>query len=112
MPTSWRRSFFPCLTRIDPRRLIEVGFGERECLVDPQPRTPEHDDQVVEPVALASVMGLAHDRDDLDRWWISGVALALAPWCLACAEPRHRRGRASPAGGIDERLNRRHGSLL
>jgi hypothetical protein len=78
-----------------PAALVEVGFGQRQGLVDPQPGAPEHDDQAIESVTVAAVMRLAHHGDDfLDGRWVSGVALALVPWCLAGAEPRQRGGRA------------------
>ena len=32
---------------------VEVGLGERERLVDPQPGAPEHDDQAAQPPAVA-----------------------------------------------------------
>ena len=33
--------------------LIEIGLGQRQRLVDPQPSAPEHDDQTVEAVAVS-----------------------------------------------------------
>src|SRR5436305_8265918 len=44
---------------------VEVGLGQRQRLPDPQPGGPQHYDQRVEAMAVASVPGLAHDRDDL-----------------------------------------------
>src|SRR5829696_8590328 len=44
---------------------IQVGLDERERLVDPQARPPQHDDQAAQPAAVHAVAGAAHDRDDL-----------------------------------------------
>jgi hypothetical protein len=48
-----------------PATLIEVGFGQRQRLISPQPGAPEHDDQAGETATVASSLSLAHDRDDL-----------------------------------------------
>jgi hypothetical protein len=56
IPTSRRRSFFPCLTRIDPRRSSRSVSVSGQRLVDPQPGAPEHDDQAVEAVTVASFL--------------------------------------------------------
>jgi hypothetical protein len=36
-----------------PASLIQVALGERQGLVDPQTGAPQHDDQTVEPIAVA-----------------------------------------------------------
>jgi hypothetical protein len=61
-----------------PAALIQIGLGQRQRLIDPQPGAPEHDDQTVEAVTVASVMGMAHDRDDLlDGRRVCRVALPV-----------------------------------
>ena len=88
MPTSRRRSFFPCPTKIEPRR--RSGLGERERVLDPQPGAPQHDDQSVDAMAVAIVPGLAHDRDDLiDRRRVRRVGLTL----VARGYPNTKTGR-------------------
>jgi hypothetical protein len=89
MPTSRRRSFFPCLTRIAPAPLIEIGLGQRQRLVDPQPGAPEHDDQTVEAIAVSGETGVAQNRDDLiDCQRVGRVALAFVARRPASAESR------------------------
>ena len=62
--------------------LIKIGLGQRERLLDSQPRAPEHHDQGVDAMPVAIVPGLAHDRDDLiDRRRVRRVGLTLvARW--------------------------------
>jgi hypothetical protein len=48
-----------------PAPFLQIGLGQRERLVDPQPGTSEHDDESVEANAVRGVLGAAHDRDDL-----------------------------------------------
>jgi hypothetical protein len=45
--------------------MIEIGLGERERLVDPQPGTPQDHDQPAKPAAVRTVTGGVHDGDDL-----------------------------------------------
>jgi hypothetical protein len=57
---------------------MEVGFGQRQRLIDPQPGAPEHDDQAGEKVTVASSLSLTYDRDDLlDCGRVSRVAPTL-----------------------------------
>ena len=52
---------------------VQVGFGQRERLMDAQAGAPEHDDQPAQPAAMDAVAGGAHDGDDLlDRRWAAG----------------------------------------
>ena len=54
---------------------VQVGFGERERLVDTQAGAPEHDDQPTQPAAVHAVAGGAHNGDDLlHRRWVGRVA--------------------------------------
>src|SRR3954466_4651107 len=48
-----------------PATLVEVGLVERQRLVNPQARAPQHDDQPAQAATVAPVAGSAHDRDDL-----------------------------------------------
>ena len=45
--------------------VVEIGLVERQCLVDTQPRSPEHDDQAAQAAPMPPVAGSAHDFDDL-----------------------------------------------
>jgi hypothetical protein len=72
---------------------IQVGFGERECLVNPQASAPEHDDQPAQPAPVDAVAGVAHHRDDLlDRRRIGRVADPLVARRATNMELRQRRG--------------------
>ena len=54
---------------------VKVGLGEVECFADPQPGSPQHDDQRSQAGAVRTVAGGAHDGDDLfDRWRVGGKA--------------------------------------
>jgi hypothetical protein len=91
---------------------FQIGLGQRQRLVDPQPGAPEHHDQPVEAIAVPGVGSVAHDRDDLiDRWRVSRVALTLVPGCPPGVEVRQRRRRAAAAGSIEQLLSMGHGSL-
>jgi hypothetical protein len=58
--------------------LVQISLGEREGLVDPNARAPQHNDQTTHPPAVASVSDLTHDRDDLvDRGRIGRVRAAF-----------------------------------
>src|SRR5215208_6163629 len=71
---------------------IQVGFPERERLVDPQAGAPEHDDQAAQAAAVDAVAGVAHHRDDLlDRRRIGGVADPLVARRATSMELRQRR---------------------
>ena len=39
--------------------MVEIGLDQSECLVDPQPGAPQHDDEPVEPMTLAILPGCA-----------------------------------------------------
>jgi hypothetical protein len=72
---------------------IQVGFGERERLVDPQAGAPEYDDQGAQPAPVDAVAGVAHHRDDLlDRRRIGRVADPLVARRAAGVEFRPRGG--------------------
>jgi hypothetical protein len=71
---------------------IQVCFGERECLVNPQAGAPEHDDQRAQPAAVDAVAGVAHHGDDLlDRRRIGRVADPVVARRPAGMEVRQRR---------------------
>jgi hypothetical protein len=92
---------------------VKVGLGQRERLVDPQPGAPQHHDQRADATAVAIVAGVAHHGHDLiDGRRVSRVALALVPWRDPGTKPGCGRRRATAAGSVKQRLNRRHGSLL
>jgi hypothetical protein len=74
--------------------------------VDPQHREPQDDDQAIEPSAVASLPGRTHHRHDLIHCRrIGRVALTFVARRFAGVKRRHRRGRAAPASGIDQRLD-------
>jgi len=45
--------------------LVEVRFGQRERLLDPQPGTPQHHDQAACAIPMRPVTCLAHHGNDL-----------------------------------------------
>src|ERR1700716_3450385 len=91
---------------------LQIGLGQRQRLVDPQPGTPQHNDQPVEAIAVPGVGSVAHDRDDLiDRRRGSRVALTLVPGRPTGVKVRQRRRGATTAGSIEQMLSRGHGSL-
>ena len=84
-------------------RAVEVALLERERLADPQPGTPEQDDQRAESLAVGAVADGAHDRDDLlDGRRVCRVLLALVARRAAAVVAGHRRRRAAVAGGIQQ----------
>jgi hypothetical protein len=51
---------------------------------------------------MAVVIGLAHHGDDLfDRRRVGGIELPLVAWRTPGVVTGHRRGRATPTGGIE-----------
>ena len=95
-----------------PSPLVEVGLGEREGLVDPNARAPQHNDQTPHPPAVTAISGLAHDRDDLvDRGRIGGVTASFVRRDSAGVMAGHRRRGPRAAGGVQQLMSR-HGSLL
>ena len=83
---------------------VKVGLGQSERFADPQPGTPEHDDHAAQPYALCAVAGGAHHGDDLlDRGWIGGVAHSFVSWWAALVKAGEGRGRAAPAGTVEQR---------
>jgi hypothetical protein len=112
IPTSRRRSPFPCRISRLPRRSVAVGLGEREGLLDPNARAPQHNDQTSHPPAVMTISGLAHDRDDLlDRGRIRRIPAALVGRDPPGVIARRRRRRPRSAGNIQQLMSR-HGSLL
>ena len=80
--------------------LVQIGLGQRQRLLNPQPGAPQHDDQRVETMAVASMRSLAHDRHDLiGRRRVGEVALALVARGYPDAAPWRGRRRTAPAGG-------------
>jgi hypothetical protein len=85
--------------------VIEVRLVEGERLVDPESRSPQHDDQAAQPAAMAPVTARAHDRDDLLHGRrIGRIALPLVAWRAAGVESRHRRRRSPTTGGVEQQL--------
>jgi hypothetical protein len=88
-----------------PAPAVQVGFGERQRLVDTQPRAPEHDDQGPKPTPVRAVARGAHDGDDLlDGRRIGRIAEPLVARRAAGVKSRHRRRRATTTGGIERQL--------
>ncbi len=76
---------------------VEVGLGERERLVDPKARSPQHHDQPAHPPAVTIVSGLPHDRDDLiDRGRIRRIP---TPWSAGSGRRNDRASLPASAGG-------------
>jgi hypothetical protein len=48
-----------------PNRNLKSAQPPNPTIVDLQPRAPQHDDQPIEPIAMWSVTGVAHHRNDL-----------------------------------------------
>jgi len=71
---------------------IQIAFLKRERFIDPEPGTPEQDDQGAKALTVGAVTDGSHDRNDLlDGGRISGVLLALVPWWAASVLARHGR---------------------
>ena len=87
--------------------LIEIGLGQRERLLDAQPRAPEHHDQGVDAMPVAIVRGLAHDRDDLiDRRRVRRVRLTLVARGNPGTRSRRGRRRTAPTGSVKQRAEK------
>jgi len=90
---------------------VKIALGERERLRDPQPRSPQHDDQSAHPNALRAFPGAPHHRDDLlDTRRIRRIAKTLIPRRPPRVEPRHRRRRPTTPSSIQQ--DRLHHTLL
>jgi hypothetical protein len=60
---------------------VEIWFGQRQRLPNPEPGSPEHDNQGAEPEPVVGTARLAHHGDDLlDPRRIGRVAEALVAW--------------------------------
>jgi hypothetical protein len=87
-----------------PAPRVEVAFAERQRqrLRDAQAAAPEHDHQSAQAVAVAVVAGLAHHGDDLlHRRRVGGIEPPLVAGWTSGVVAGHRRGRATPTGGIE-----------
>jgi hypothetical protein len=54
----------PTLAAADEQRaprVIEIGFGERKCLLHAQSGSPQDHDQTAQPAAVRAVAGGAYD---------------------------------------------------
>jgi hypothetical protein len=70
---------------------VEVGLGQLEGFADPQPGTPQQNDEATQASAVGSIARGAHDRDDLlDGWRVGGIAQTLVPWRSALVVAGHR----------------------
>jgi hypothetical protein len=88
-----------------PAARIQVGLRERERLMDAQPGAPQNDDQAAEQEPVHAVAGTPHDRHDLlNRRRVRGVAHSLVARRPVGVDLRQRGGRATAAGGIEQRL--------
>jgi hypothetical protein len=60
---------------------VQVTLGQRQRLADPQPGTPQHDDQTAQPHPIRIITRSAHHGDDLlNRRWVWRVLQALIAW--------------------------------
>ena len=92
--------------------LVQIGLGERKGLVDPNARTPQHNDQTTHPPAVSGVSGLAHNRDALvDCGRICRLPAAFVRWDPAGVIAGHCRRGPGTAGGVQQLMSK-HGSLL
>jgi len=81
--------------------LVQVSLGERERLIDPNARAPQHHDQTPHPPSVTAVSSLAHDRDDfVDRRRVRRVPAALVRRDPASVMAGHRRRRPGAASGV------------
>jgi hypothetical protein len=88
-----------------PATVVEVRLVERERLVDPKPRSPQHDDQTTQPASVAPVTCRAHDRDDLLHGRrIGRIALSLVTRRAASVKAGHGRRRPPTTGGVEQQL--------
>jgi hypothetical protein len=112
IPTSRRRSFLPCLTRIEPRRRSRsVSVTESASLIRRSARQSTTINALMRS-AIAIVASLAHDGHDLvDGRWGRRVPLALVAPSDPGAEAGCGRRRATAPGSVKQRLDRRHDSL-
>jgi len=70
---------------------VQISLGEIERFADPQPSTPEDDDQCAQPRTIGATTGCAHHGHDLlDGRRIRRVALTLVPWRPPVVIARHR----------------------
>jgi hypothetical protein len=80
---------------------IEVAFGERQRLVDPQTRAPEQHDQRSGAQTRWSIAGSAHDGHDLlDGGRVGRVASPFVAWRAAAVKAGHGRRRLAATSGI------------
>jgi hypothetical protein len=83
---------------------VEVGLVERQRLADPQPGTPEHDDNAAQPDAVGTISGSAHHCDDLLHArrirWIPKSFVARRDTLV---EARRGRRRAASPSAIQQR---------
>jgi len=83
--------------------VVEVGLVERQRLVDPPARAPQHDHEAAQAATVAPVAGSAHDRDDLlDGRRVGRITASLIPWRTAGVLPRHRGRRPPTTRGIEQ----------
>jgi hypothetical protein len=95
-----------------PPPRVEIRLDPRQRFLDPKPTTPQHDDQRSQSEPVTIGRRLAHHGDDLvDRRRIRRVDHPLVPRRAPGVMARHRCRRASPTGGVEQQLSRRHRSL-
>jgi hypothetical protein len=83
---------------------VKLGLSQRQCLADPQPGTPEHDDHAAQPHRLRSVPRGSHYGDDLlHRRRVRRIA--KTPYCAA-RDPGESRTGSPETGGA------RHGPAV
>ena len=112
IPTSRRRSFLPCLTRIDPRRSSRsVSVSESASLI----RSPARQSTTISPVRrLPYRAWRAWRMTAMISSTVAGSAAyrcPLFPGALSAQKIGHRRWRAAAAGSIEQLLSRGLGSL-
>ena len=82
---------------------VKIGLGQRERFADPQPGTPEHDDQAAQPDRLGSVSRGSHHGDDLLHGWrVRRIAKTLVAGHAALVKAGQGRRRPAAPGTIQQ----------
>ena len=86
-----------------PPLAVKIGLSQRQRLADPQPGTPEHDDQSAQPHRLRSVPRGSHHVDDLLHGWrVRRIAKTLVARHAALVKAGQGRLRPAAPGTIQQ----------
>ena len=82
---------------------VEIAFGQREGLADPQLGSPEHDDERSDAQALRRLAGGAHDGHELfDGRRVGRIAAALVARRAAAPMTGHGGRRTAAASRVEQ----------